>query len=148
MRLWSLHPSYLDAKGLVALWREGLLARKVLLGQTRGYRYHPQLTRFRAHANPVRAIDSYLWIVHEESVRRGYHFDVSKLGSKPGGIKLRVTDGQLRYELEHLKHKLKQRDKDRYRQIAALEIPQPHPLFKVVVGEVEEWERNSSTSNR
>lgn len=32
MRLWSLHPSYLDAVGLVALWREGLLARKVLQG--------------------------------------------------------------------------------------------------------------------
>jgi len=30
MRLWSLHPRYLDAKGLVALWREGLLAQKVL----------------------------------------------------------------------------------------------------------------------
>jgi len=25
MRLWTLHPKYLDARGLVALWREGLL---------------------------------------------------------------------------------------------------------------------------
>ena len=36
MRLWSLHPRYLDAKGLVALWREGLLAQAVLKGQTKG----------------------------------------------------------------------------------------------------------------
>jgi hypothetical protein len=71
MRLWSLHPSYLDAKGLVALWREGLLARKVLLGHTRGYRQHPQLTRFKAHADPIRAIDGYLWFVHDESRKRG-----------------------------------------------------------------------------
>jgi hypothetical protein len=32
MRLWSLHPRYLDAKGLQAVWREGLLAKKVLQG--------------------------------------------------------------------------------------------------------------------
>lgn len=141
MRLWSLHPSYLDAKGLVALWREGLLARKVLMGQTRGYRQHPQLNRFKAQKDPIRAIDGYLWAVHEESVHRGYRFDSSKLGVKPRGLKLFVTEGQLEYEFKHLKSKLKQRDKDRYRQIASVETPQPHPLFKVVPGEVEEWER-------
>jgi hypothetical protein len=141
MRLWSLHPSYLDAKGLVAQWREGLLARKVLMGQTRGYRHHPQLARFKAHADPVRAIDSYLWSVHEESVRRGYRFDSGKLGLKPRGIKLPVTEGQLRYEFDHLLRKLEQRDPDRYRQFASEETPQAHPLFKVVPGEVEEWER-------
>ena len=32
MRLWSLHPCYLDPAGLVAVWREGLLARAVLRG--------------------------------------------------------------------------------------------------------------------
>ena len=41
MRLWTLHPQYLDPRGLVALWREALLAQKVLLGRTRGYRAHP-----------------------------------------------------------------------------------------------------------
>ena len=141
MRLWSLHPSYLDAKGLVALWREGLLARKVLMGQTRGYRQHPQLNRFKAHTDPIHAIDGYLWAVHKESVHRGYRFDSSKLGVKPCGLKLFVTEGQLEYEFKHLKRKLKQRDKDRYRQIASAETPQPHPLFKVIPGEVEEWER-------
>jgi len=48
MRLWSLHPAYLDARGLGALWREGLLAQAVLRGKTRGYRSHPQLERWRA----------------------------------------------------------------------------------------------------
>jgi hypothetical protein len=146
MRLWSLHPAYLDARGLVAVWREGLLARKVLLGQTRGYRHHPQLLRFKAYADPVRAIDSYLWAIHDEAEERGYHFDGTKLGSRPHGIKLRVTEGQLQYEFEHLKRKLKQRDKDRYRQIASIETPQPHPLFKVAAGDIEAWERDPSTS--
>jgi hypothetical protein len=32
MRLWTLHPQYLDPRGLVALWRVALLAQQVLLG--------------------------------------------------------------------------------------------------------------------
>lgn len=46
MRLWSIHPRYLDTKGLVALWRETLLlAQAVLFGNTkgavtRGYKYN------------------------------------------------------------------------------------------------------------
>jgi hypothetical protein len=65
MRLWTLHPKYLDAQGLVALWREGLLAQKVLRGRTRGYRHHPQLARFRAQADPVASIARYLRAVQE-----------------------------------------------------------------------------------
>ena len=79
MRLWSLHPSYLDAVGLVALWREGLLARKVLQGQTKGYIHHPQLFRFRETGNPIHVLDFYLKTVHDESIRRGYNFDLSKI---------------------------------------------------------------------
>ena len=80
MRLWSLHPSLLDGKGLVALWREGLLAQQVLSGLTKGYRHHPQLARFRSCSDPVAAIAAYLHEVHRESVRRGYCFDASKIG--------------------------------------------------------------------
>src|SRR5512137_2853756 len=98
MRLWSLHPCYLDAKGLVALWREGLLARAVLAGQTRGYRHHPQLERFRSSANPVAALDCYLWPVYEEAVQRGYRFDAGKLGQKIKCTRILVTAGQLCYE--------------------------------------------------
>jgi hypothetical protein len=141
MRLWSLHPFYLDAKGLVALWREGLLAQKVLQGQTHGYRHHSQLIRFQAQKEPELAIKSYLWGVYEESVLRGYHFDVSKLSRKPQKLKMQVTDGQLQYELNHLLRKLKQRDMDRYKSLVSVKTPLAHPLFRVVPGAVETWER-------
>jgi hypothetical protein len=141
MRLWSLNPSYLDAKGLVALWREALLARKVLQGKTRGYRHHPQLIRFLAQKNPEAAMEVYLWSVYEESIRRGYQFDPDKLSRKPRAGKIMVTDGQLRYELMHLKRKLKQRDMERYREIASVKTPLVHPLFRVVPGKVADWER-------
>src|SRR5665213_874155 len=58
MRLWTLHPRYLDAQGLVAAWREALLAQKVLEGATRGYTRHPQLIRFQSHPKPLEAIKS------------------------------------------------------------------------------------------
>lgn len=60
MRLWTVHPRYLGAKGLVAAWREALLAQKVLAGRTRGYRAHPQLRRFQAHPWPPGAIAAFL----------------------------------------------------------------------------------------
>src|SRR5207248_11708700 len=104
---WTLHPKYLDAKGLVALWREALLAQKVLRGLTRGYRHHPQLLRFRAHSRPVAALAIYLKVVHEEAMRRGYKFDGSKISRQRGRVRLRETHGQLLYEWEHLKRKLK-----------------------------------------
>nr|MBC7245760.1 DNA lyase [Chloroflexota bacterium] len=141
MRLWSLHPCYLDAKGLVALWREGLLARKVLPGQTTGYRNHPQLERFRAQADPIAAIDQYLLAVYEEACHRGYRFDRSKIQPPPAWGKLLVTDGQLRYEFCLLKQKLKRRDPAHYEAIAEIDLPRPHPLFVVVSGDIASWER-------
>ncbi|HWQ19849.1 MAG TPA: pyrimidine dimer DNA glycosylase/endonuclease V, partial [Methanotrichaceae archaeon] len=73
--MWSIHPKYLDARGLVALWREGLLAQKVLRGETQGYRYHPQLNRFKEAEDPKAAIAGYLKEVVKEAGRRGYCFD-------------------------------------------------------------------------
>jgi hypothetical protein len=141
MRLWSLHPGYLDARGLVALWREGLLALAVLRGKTRGYRSHPQLLRFREAQDPVLTIRRYLWYVYEEAGVRGYRFDRRKLGQVRGCPPLRVTRGQLRWELEHLKAKLKRRDRAKYRSIRTLRLPRPHPLFVEVPGNVEAWEK-------
>lgn len=140
MRLWSLHPAYLDAKGLLALWREGLLAQKVLLGETKGYRNHPQLGRFKGCPNPVGAIASYLRAVVDEAQRRGYRFDRSKIVNRRFHGTLPVTHGQLAYELNHLRHKLKRRAPERYQQIVALDAPDPHPLFHAVPGEVAGWE--------
>ncbi len=141
MRLWSLHPRYLDAKGLVALWREGLLAQAVLLGRTRGYTRHPQLARFRAAESPSGAIAQYLRAVLEESLVRGYRFDALKIGriGKPGV--LTVTDGQLAHEWRHLTIKLQVRDPRRAATLATTTDPRAHPLFKVVAGPVEPWEK-------
>ena len=141
MRLWSLHPEYLDARGLVALWREGLLARKVLSGGTRGYSRHPQLERFNARPDPVAAIDCYLRLVFDEATRRGYRFDAGKIGPPGTCPRMPVTAGQLAFELEHLKRKLQVRDERQYRKVATVVLPEPHPLFTVVAGGVEPWER-------
>jgi Pyrimidine dimer DNA glycosylase len=141
MRLWTLHPKYLDARGLVALWREALLAQKVLRGATRGYRHHPQLLRFSATKNPAAALAAYLKVVHEESVRRNYNFDGSKIGARHSRGKIRETRGQLFYEWSHLKRKLKQRDPERHWEFASVKIPAPHPLFKIIPGKVRVWEK-------
>jgi hypothetical protein len=141
MRLWSLHPSLLDAKGLVALWREGLLAQKVLQGQTTGYRFHPQLQRFRQSGEPLAAISTYLWAVHDEAARRGYAFDASKIALERRPLALAVTRGQLAFEREHLKEKLRLRDAGRFRVICRTRKVTAHPLFVVVAGDMEPWER-------
>ena len=140
MRLWSLHPQYLDAKGLVALWREALLAQKVLLGATRGYRHHPQLARFQCQRQPMAAIAAYLREVWREAVRRGYHFDQSKIVARSARKKITVNYGQLEYELGHLKAKLKLRDAPAYARIRQLKLAQAHPLFEPIPGAREEWE--------
>lgn len=136
MRLWSIHPQNLDRQGLIALWREGLLAKKVLEGGTRGYTRHPQLQRFRNHPQPKAAINAFLHEVAVEAERRGYHFDRSKL-QKPDSIEpLSVTTEQVGYELEHLRNKLLVRDPERVDSISAT----VHPLFQVVDGPIESWE--------
>ena len=141
MRLWSLHPRYLDAKGLVALWREALLAQKVLAGETRGYRHHPQLARFQARRDALGAIGAYLAEVQAEAARRGYAFDAGKIRRVARRVRMPVTRGQLVYELEHLRAKLRVRDVEAYARIEAPRRPAAHPLFEVVPGEVEEWEK-------
>ncbi len=141
MRLWSLHPKYLDRMGLLALWREGLLAQKVLLGRTKGYRAHPQLSRFRACPDPVLAIGCYLKEVLKEADRRGYRFDNSKI-ARPGRCrKIQVRRGQIEYERDHLRGKLKRRDPAKHEAVKAAVRPRPHPLFQVVPGGREDWER-------
>ena len=141
MRLWTLHPKYLDTKGLVALWREALLAQKVLRGATRGYRHHPQLIRFSQTKNPPAALAAVLKSVHEESVQRGYKFNATKIGRRKFRGRISETRGQLLYEWRHLKRKLKLRDPKRLRELASVKMPVPHPLFKIASGEVREWER-------
>jgi hypothetical protein len=140
MRLWSLHPRYLDVRGLCAVWREGLLAQQVLRGATTGYRHHPQLQRFRDQPRPVAAIASYLRHIQAEAERRGYHFDVARIAHAAPAAPLPVTDGQLLFERGHLLAKLAQRDRAAYRVLRAETEPTPHPLLRVAPGPVETWE--------
>jgi len=140
MRLWSIHPTHLDAKGLVALWREALLAKHVLQGKTMGYRHHPQLIRFKQSGNPVHSINQYLGAVYEEAVERGYQFDRSKINWRFRPGKIRVTRGQLEYETRHLLKKLKVRDYQRYITVIKSDRLKPHPMFRIVSGDVEDWE--------
>jgi hypothetical protein len=141
LRLWSLHPKYLDAQGLVALWREALLARHVLHGKTLGYRHHPQLERFRACSAPRAAIDVYLGGVHVESIARGYAFDRSKF--KPAVLprRIAVTEGQLEYEWDWLMTKLRKRNPQLYRAHRDTAKVALHPLFRIKRGPVAPWEK-------
>ena len=141
MRLWTLHPQYLDAQGLVALWREGLLAQKVLRGRTRGYRHHPQLERFKAQRDPVASIARYLREVQAEAARRGYAFKASKIARRNGARAIPETRGQLRHEWEHLLRKLERRAPARFAQVSRVKHPRAHPLFTVKRGRVRDWER-------
>ncbi len=141
MRIWSLHPKYLDPQGLVALWRETLLAQKVLQGLTKGYRNHPQLLRFAQMEQPLVAIGDYLSEVVEEARERGYNFDASKVANRSGKTRMLVTSGQMEFEWTHYLNKTRQRSPAVYERVQQIELPEPHPLFQVVPGGIAEWER-------
>jgi hypothetical protein len=136
-----LDPGYLDAQGLLALWREALLAQKVLRGKTVGYRNHPQLERFKRHPHPKEAIATYLLTVWKEAHLRGYCFDKEKIGIKQAKQKIPVTSGQLHYEFKWLCAKLKRRSLRKYREIILSKKIWQNPFFRVVPGSVEKWER-------
>lgn len=163
MRLWSVHPRHLDRQGLVACWREALLAQKVLTGTTSGYRHHPQLVRFRrapgaggprpvpdgavvpglppGGEHPGAAVVTYLHALADEAASRGYAFDRSRvLGGPDLALRLDVTDGQLGHEWAHLRAKLAARSPEVLARWADVVVPDPHPLFAVVPGPVADWE--------
>ena len=139
MWIWSLHPKHLDTKGLVALWRETLLAKHVLEGRTKGYTNHPQLIRFKNYENPVSAINFYLNEVRNEALERNYNFDSNKIGSFEK-TELEVTSGQISFEINHLKKKLEVRDLNKFHELNLLEEVELHPIFKIIPGEIESWE--------
>lgn len=148
MRIWSLHPKYLDARGLVALWREGLLAQAVLKGETKGYVHHPQLLRFQEQSSPVSFIAEYLRGVHAEAVNRDYRFAAGKISRSRAPGRLTVTRGQLEFEWHHLMEKLGTRDPKWQARLATVKIPQAHPLFRIVCGNVAKWEKGTPLPDR
>lgn len=145
MRLWSLHPKYLDRQGLTACWREALLAQAVLRGLTKGYKNHPQLLRFKDQEDPVLYIAAYLDTVRAEAIRRGYAFDRARIHQPPESLTalspLTVTRGQILYEAEHLRRKLTIRSPEWLAECRLPRTrPQPHPLFRITPGPVASWE--------
>lgn len=148
MRLWTLHPKYLDPKGLVALWREALLAQSVLRGKSKAYARHPQLARFRDARAPVSCIAEYLRAVHAEGKRRGYRFDAGKIARGGHAAPIIATSGQIRYEWRHLLEKLRLRNPGYLEVLVLAESIDPHPLFIVVPGDVAKWEKRSGGVER
>lgn len=147
MRLWSLHPQYLDRQGLLALWREALLAKKVLEGKTKGYKNHPQLFRFKKTKNPLKAINAYLFYILKEAEKRGYKFSKNKIKKDITKVKIPITDGQLKYEFNHLLKKLKKRDFLKYQKIKRINKITPHPIFLVKKGPTAFWEKIKAIEN-
>ncbi len=139
MRLWSLHPQHLDRAALIAGWREALLAQAVLRGLTKGYTRHPQLSRFRDVEDPVAAIGAFLNGLADEADGRGYRFDRDRIASTAGSAPIAVTTGQLAFEAEHLRAKLATRAPDDLVRLGGKVVA--HPLFRVVSGGIEPWER-------
>lgn len=134
MRLWSVHPRYLDSIGLVSLWREALLAKKVLQGKTKGYIHHPQLIRFQKQSSPVASINSYLRPAWIEAEARGYSFNKKLIGKNQKVSLIPISTGQLEFEFEHLLQKIKARNKNHYEKIIQTKNPIQHPLFTVLNG--------------
>jgi len=141
MRLWTLHPRYLDRQGLTGLWREALLAQAVLGGLTRGYRSHPQLLRFQAQQEPLVAIAAYLRAVNVEGALRGYRFKRALILAQGSHPPIPETEGQLALEWAHLKAKLAQRSPDRLAACRDVLLPEPHPLFLIQPGAARDWEK-------
>ena len=143
MRIWSINLGWLDSIGIVALWRESLLARKVLEGNTKGYTNHPQLYRFKSSENPLACIETYLYYVLEEAKKRGFEFDGGKIRGNivDKSIKIPVAQGQLDYELKLLKFKLKKRSLEYYAKIASINKGEPNRMFVSHPGKIEDWEK-------
>ncbi len=140
MRIWSLHPKYLDTKGIVALWRETLLAKNVLENKTKGYKNHPQLNRFKAVERPLDAINQYLAEVYNEAVARNYNFNREKIDWNFTPTTITVTDKQLEYEFQHLLNKLEKRDNEKYKKIVNVKQIESAQIFQIVDGAIEDWE--------
>lgn len=131
MRIRSIHPKYLDKAGLVACRRETLLAKHVLLGNTKGYKNHPQLLRFKEQKDPIKAIDAYLYHLHQEAITRKYKFDEKKFQKSEISVEISIHDQQIDYEFQHLLKKLYTRDRKKYEELGETKEIESHPIFKI-----------------
>jgi hypothetical protein len=148
MRLWSIHPKYLDKQGLGGAWREALLAKCVLENRTKGYTRHSQLIRFKETDNSLYYINLFLAEILFEAKKRNYKYDETKIDwnlikefKRKNKTKIPVTKEQVKYEFKHLLNKLKNRDIDRYYLFLETSNIEQNNVFNVVDGKIEKWEK-------
>ncbi len=144
MRLWSLHPSYLDIQELFSTWKEGLLAFSVINNPETQLHNHPQLIRFKISGDPIGTLGFYLNEIFLEAKNRGFNFEGSKIESINTSISISVTLGQLDYEAMNLLNTLQERDKTKFSDLNSIfkqKDVKTHPLFYIISGPVEKWEK-------
>jgi hypothetical protein len=157
VRLWSIHPEYLDRMGLLGLWREALLAQQVLHGETENYKNHSHMQRFYAlpKEDAMQYMSDYLFFVWQEGKLRGYKLNVNHIKDPRNGGSLSgsprklftVSSGQLALEYQILCMRTRNRD---HKHFLGLEdkypshrmwVPKPNPVFTLIHGRKEEWEK-------
>lgn len=122
----------MDKHGLIALWREGLLAQKALNGGAKGYQNNPQLVRFKRQDNPLKAIGTYLSFVAAEGARQGYKLNHEKILYPNFDEAVIEADlGQVAFEKEHLKDKLKRRDVIKFEELSSSKTIDANPIFNI-----------------
>lgn len=160
MRVWSIHPAYLDTKGLVASWKEGIQGLNALRnprkpnGKWAMFAHHPQLIRFKRFENPELCLSEYLHFIADEADRRNYNFNrnliLPRLDENP--YQIWITCGQLIYEWDFLSHKVTCRTgfweygkptingKSTVETIASWSCV-VHPMVVLIPGDIECWEK-------
>ena len=144
MRIWSLHPQYLDQKGLGGQWEEGIIAQNTLFFQEGKYLNYPVLHRVKAHQEPVAWIGMYLnEILKEANVNRGYNYNDQLIKQLKPTLPMPVTRGQLYYEWTLLQGRLQKRDPVKMSLNDGVDINniKANPMFYVIDGDIEDWER-------
>lgn len=148
MRIWSFHPKYLDKQGLSRAINEGIAGNKALRKTGEGYppswEKHSQLERFKTTAIPGIYSQLYLdrlfmikynsWML--ETNQEPFFDDIENPYPK-----LKVTIGQLKYEWQRYLKKISKRSPKLYEELKSIELPEPHPLFNIIDGDVESWEK-------
>ena len=101
------------------------------------------MERFKQHAKPLEAIGFYLFHIYKEGRRRGYRFKKDKIIRINKSIKLiKVTQGQVSFEIRHLAAKLKKRDRESFSRILKIKRIKLHSLFVSAKGDREPWEKH------
>jgi hypothetical protein len=144
MRIWSIHPKYLDSKELLNLWNETIQAKNEFLTKFSGHFSNKQLERFLDLKNPLEAINSYMSSIYREAVKRDFSVDDSFMDwDFDDSIQIPVTAGQISHEISKLKSRLRERDEKKLQKLNGRTFLELHPIFYSVPGTIEEWENDS-----